>query len=104
MACYEAHCQYIDIALDYKIKAMIDNLKNWTLSQVSSCLNVKDNSQSSCSQIWDKILKDCANIEVTEKQVYAEWAHINSSEWRLDEDQVKSSISTVGTIDYDRTI
>ena len=42
-------------------------------------------------QIWNVILKKYPKTELTQKQVYAYWAHLHEGSWRLDDDQVKSA-------------
>ena len=42
-------------------------------------------------QIWEQILCKNPQTELTEKQIYTSWAHINENTWRLNDEQVKSA-------------
>ena len=42
-------------------------------------------------QIWERVLRENPQTELTEKQVYASWAHLNEDTWRLNDEQVKSA-------------
>lgn len=39
------------------------------------------------------------NTELTEKQIYAHWAHLNEDCWRLDKNQVKSAVKVLEAFD-----
>jgi hypothetical protein len=41
--------------------------------------------------MWDAILVQYGTMEITQKQVYAYWQHVNEDSWRLDDNQVKSA-------------
>lgn len=46
-------------------------------------------------KIWTRVLQEHPETQTTQKQVYALWAHLNESVWRLDEDQVKSATAVL---------
>jgi len=43
-------------------------------------------------QIWEHILRENPDTELTEKQIYALWIQLNEAAWKLDNDQVKSAL------------
>ena len=42
--------------------------------------------------IWQAVLKKHPETNLTEKQIYAHWAHIHEATWRLHDDQVTSAL------------
>jgi hypothetical protein len=42
-------------------------------------------------QIWSCILKKYPKTELTQKQIYAQWAKLNEGSWRLDDEQLQSA-------------
>ena len=42
-------------------------------------------------QIWEHVLYENPKIELTKKQIYASWAHLNENTWHLNDEQVKSA-------------
>ncbi|KAJ7500342.1 hypothetical protein B0H11DRAFT_1714850 [Mycena galericulata] len=74
MTHFLTHCEYVDISMDEEIKNIVDEMKN-----------------STPSAIWDRILRENPSTEITQKQVYTRWAHLNESRWKLDPDQIKSA-------------
>jgi hypothetical protein len=42
-------------------------------------------------QIWSCIVKQNPDTDLSQKQIYAYWAHINEDRWRLDDEQLKSA-------------
>ncbi|KAF8151412.1 hypothetical protein B0H34DRAFT_625904, partial [Crassisporium funariophilum] len=72
---HRAHCLYINISLTENantiIKSMID---------------------MPALKAWDSILAQKEQGELTEKQVYALWAHLNKEKWQLNDDQATSAI------------
>ncbi|KAJ7458659.1 hypothetical protein B0H11DRAFT_1681968, partial [Mycena galericulata] len=53
---HRAHSQYINISMDEEIKQVIEEMKN-----------------STASAVWDRILRENPDTELTQKQVYAHW-------------------------------
>jgi hypothetical protein len=45
------------------------------------------------------VLKKDPKTELTEKQVYAYWAQLNTDRWRLKDDQVESAIAILKRVD-----
>jgi hypothetical protein len=37
-------------------------------------------------KIWDRVIKANVSTELTEKQMYAQWAELNEEQWCLDDD------------------
>ncbi|KDR66650.1 hypothetical protein GALMADRAFT_1359427 [Galerina marginata CBS 339.88] len=68
IAHHRSHCPYVDISMTDKVEAIITEM------------------------IWERILEQKAQGELTEKQVYARWAAQNEERWRMDDDQVQSAI------------
>ncbi|KAJ6506451.1 hypothetical protein DFH09DRAFT_1200157 [Mycena vulgaris] len=60
---------------------------------------VKDTVESlkhlTAAKIWETVLKNDPVTELNEKQIYRYWAEVNSGEWRLDDDQVKSALKVL---------
>jgi hypothetical protein len=54
------------------------------------------------TQIWERILRDNPQTELTEKQIYASWAHLNEDTWRLNNEQVKSAQKILENLEGDR--
>ncbi|KAJ7097343.1 hypothetical protein C8R44DRAFT_717397 [Mycena epipterygia] len=82
---HQAHCQYVDISIDEEIKGIIEEMKN-----------------SPASAIWDRILREHPSTELTRKQIYARWARLNESVWKLDADQVKSATLLLERLDGEK--
>ncbi|TFK47321.1 hypothetical protein OE88DRAFT_1636709 [Heliocybe sulcata] len=69
-----AHTHVTDISLSSEILELIDEMRNQT-----------------ASDIYDVILERYPKTQVSQKQVYARWSHINESLWRLHNDEVTST-------------
>ncbi|KAJ7440654.1 hypothetical protein B0H11DRAFT_1750566 [Mycena galericulata] len=82
---HRAHSQYINISMDEEIKQVIEEMKN-----------------STASAVWDRILRENPDTELTQKQVYAHWARLNESVWKLDPDQVKSATMLLERLDGEK--
>ncbi|KAJ7482135.1 hypothetical protein B0H11DRAFT_2157722 [Mycena galericulata] len=82
---HRAHAQYINISMDEEIKQVIEEMKN-----------------STASAVWDRILRENPDTELTQKQVYAHWARLNESVWKLDPDQVKSATMLLERLDGEK--
>ncbi|KAJ3964227.1 hypothetical protein EV361DRAFT_856344 [Lentinula raphanica] len=63
---------------------------------------IKEMKQYSPSKIWDYILKQDPETELTEKQVQTEWTRINEDHWRLDQDQVTSASKLLENFDQEK--
>lgn len=48
-----------------------------------------------CQQIYKAVKKAYPKTNITEKQIYAYWVHLNEATWRLDDDQVKSALKVL---------
>jgi hypothetical protein len=48
-------------------------------------------------QIWSCIIKKYPETNLSQKQIYAYWAHINQDRWRLDDEQLKSAQKVLET-------
>ncbi|TDL17450.1 hypothetical protein BD410DRAFT_776119 [Rickenella mellea] len=79
---HSAHGKYTDIAIPDNIKELISQMSN-----------------SVPSQIWDRILQENPDTELTRKQIYAHWTHINKNKWRLHENQVESAHAVMKKFD-----
>ena len=44
-------------------------------------------------------MKNNPKTGITQKQVYAHWAHLHEASWRLDNDQVKSALRVLEQVD-----
>lgn len=53
-------------------------------------------------QIWERVLRENSQTELTEKQIYASWAHLNEDTWRLNDEQVKSARSILENHEGDK--
>jgi hypothetical protein len=75
----EAHPHYVDISIPVKIQELIAEMKNSSASKVShGCAPTNEHLLTSVTgQIWDIILSQYGTTEITQKQVYAHWQHIN---------------------------
>ncbi|KAJ7509255.1 hypothetical protein B0H11DRAFT_2216952 [Mycena galericulata] len=71
--------------MDEEIKQVIEEMKN-----------------STASAVWDRILRENPDTELTQKQVYAHWARLNESVWKLDPDQVKSATMLLERLDGEK--
>lgn len=70
------------------------DMKNSSASKVSDvCTSIGEYILTCITgpQIWDAILVQYRTTEITQKQVYAYWQHINEDSWRLNNDQVESA-------------
>ncbi|KAJ3718819.1 hypothetical protein C8R42DRAFT_643879 [Lentinula raphanica] len=54
------------------------------------------------TMIWDYILKQDPETELTEKQVQTEWMRINKDHWRLDQDQVTLASKLLESFDQEK--
>lgn len=70
---HHGHKPYVSIGLSPEYSKLISDMRNQTPSK-----------------IWDVILQEDPNTELTEKQIQAEWTRVNQDLWRLDDDQLKS--------------
>jgi MULE transposase domain len=50
-------------------------------------------------QIWEHVLRKHPKTELTEKQIYAYWAQMNTGVWRLKEDQIESALAILAKVD-----
>ncbi|KAJ7755629.1 hypothetical protein DFH07DRAFT_742930 [Mycena maculata] len=82
---HQAHCQYVDISIDNDTKKLIEAMKD-----------------SPASAIWDHIMREYPSTEITRKQVYAHWARVNESVWKLHPNQVKSATMLLEQWDGER--
>ncbi|KAJ7716732.1 hypothetical protein DFH07DRAFT_700087, partial [Mycena maculata] len=82
---HRAHCPYVDISIPKEIKQLIESMKN-----------------SPASAIWDHIMRENPSTELTRKQVYAEWARVNESVWKLDSDQIKSATKLLERVEGEK--
>ncbi|KAJ7698358.1 hypothetical protein B0H17DRAFT_1006819 [Mycena rosella] len=78
MTHHRCHTPYLDISISNEIKETVENLKHLT-----------------AAKIWEAVLKGNPETELNEKQIYRHWAEVNSGEWRLDDDQVKSALKVL---------
>ncbi|KAF8884072.1 hypothetical protein CPB84DRAFT_1817005 [Gymnopilus junonius] len=70
-----SHWGYLDISITEDVEAII-----------------KERVNMPASKIWEAILLEGIQGQVTEKQVHARWASLNEEQWKMDDDQVKSAI------------
>jgi hypothetical protein len=45
-------------------------------------------------QIWSCILKKYPKTELTQKQIYMQWAKVNEGSWWLDDEQLQSACTS----------
>ncbi|KAF8219239.1 hypothetical protein L208DRAFT_1342014, partial [Tricholoma matsutake] len=72
---------YTDISISDDVTKDIEQLKDLTVGKVSIIL---------VQWIWKAILKKNPTTDLTQKQVYACWAHLHESTWWLDNECNKS--------------
>jgi hypothetical protein len=59
---------------------------------------------SIAGQIWDVILSRYGTTEITQKQVYTHWQHINEDSWRLADNQVESACAILAADEHGLTV
>ena len=95
---YRWHHPYTDISISDNIAKEIEKLKDLPAAKVSEILPL--NAMISwLLKIWRAIVKNNPKTEITQKQVYAHWAHLHEASWRLDNDQVKSALKVLERVD-----
>ncbi|KIJ30764.1 hypothetical protein M422DRAFT_184438 [Sphaerobolus stellatus SS14] len=60
---------------------------------------IQDMKDSPPSVIWQRILKEEPKTTLTKEQIYIRWSRMNMDNWRLADDQVKSAIKLLETVD-----
>jgi hypothetical protein len=87
------HHPYTDISISEEVETIIQEMKDLPAAKVcpSYFLFIVMLIYFVMVQIWERILRENPQIELTEKQVYASWAHLNEDSWRLNNEQVKSA-------------
>ncbi|KAK1225757.1 hypothetical protein PQX77_011288 [Marasmius sp. AFHP31] len=74
---HHTHPAYVDISIPVHLKEKIrDGVEN----------------DLTPSKIWSGVLQDEPDTEITRKQVHREWTKLSQYKWRMDDDQVESSI------------
>ncbi|KLO04446.1 hypothetical protein SCHPADRAFT_884303 [Schizopora paradoxa] len=68
------HTEYCDISIDAKTKVLIEEMKDQT-----------------ASTIWQRIVRENPETELSAKQIYNYWAKVNENVWKLDADAVESA-------------
>jgi hypothetical protein len=51
------------------------------------------------AKVWEHVLNEDPNTELTQKQIYACWARLNKDTWHLSNEQVQSAIKVLEACD-----